>query len=143
MEISQYAPIHCSFFKLLQSERNTSKIVNQFSLATAHLKNAPIPWYILIWRSYWFKIMANFPQVTCNSFPVASTTKARSRIVRQCSQYEGSVMYCGLKCTHKDVPLHSLKQAKDHTGNAEALDATVETVRRNGTLHNFRQVWLF
>ncbi|XP_022914713.1 small conductance calcium-activated potassium channel protein isoform X2 [Onthophagus taurus] len=73
--------------------------------------------------------------VLCSSCPVASTTQTqvRSRITRQCSQYE--TVYTGAHL-HKGLASSSLKQLREQTDP----DASGDCMRSRGIFRNFRQV---
>ncbi|XP_022914715.1 small conductance calcium-activated potassium channel protein isoform X4 [Onthophagus taurus] len=72
--------------------------------------------------------------VLCSSCPVASTTQTqvRSRITRQCSQYE--TVYTGAHL-HKGLASSSLKQLREQTDP----DASGDCMRSRGIFRNFRQ----
>ncbi|XP_022914717.1 small conductance calcium-activated potassium channel protein isoform X5 [Onthophagus taurus] len=73
--------------------------------------------------------------VLCSSCPVASTTQTqvRSRITRQCSQYE--TVYTGAHL-HKGLASSSLKQLREQTDP----DASGDCMRSRGIFRNFRQL---
>lgn len=82
-------------------------------------------------------------QVSCSSCPVTTpsvvTTLPGSRIIRQSSQPESSAPCCGVSCVHGTAPSTSLRQLRDHGDGIAGIAA--DSLRINGAMRNFRQVW--
>lgn len=107
--------------------------------------------FVMEWvirQKCWQHLSVTF-QVSCSSCPVAPaaivTTLPGSRIIRQSSQPEASAApCCGVSCVHHAGAAHpstSLRQLRDHDSGGIAGIAA-DSLRINGAMRNFRQVWL-
>lgn len=80
-------------------------------------------------------------QVSCSSCPVAQptvvTTLPGTRIIRQSSQPEASAPCC----VHGTAPSTSLRQLRDHGEGGGIAGIAADSLRINGAMRNFRQVW--